>query len=170
MKFYEVKAIPVNAMKRHVHDKFFMIMSIFANFCHFLPTSANFITFYIINESVWVNLCLEERIKRRVSCSYYVDLLSLHNRGGEGRDQKSWKGSAAVANFGKSVSSDLSYDHWQWRLVIWHFKSLIIWQKSDTITTAMVIMENQHIVNITDINVPNLQLLNIWRDELDSEC
>ena len=43
MKFYEVKAIPVNAMKRHVHDKIFMIMSIFANFCHFLPTSANFI-------------------------------------------------------------------------------------------------------------------------------
>ena len=52
------------------------------------------------------------RIKRRVSCSYYVDLLSLHNRGGgEGRDQKSWKGSAAVANFGKSVSIGLSYDH-----------------------------------------------------------
>ena len=34
----------------------------------------------------------------------------------------------------------------------------------------MVIMENQHIVNIIDINVPNLQLLNIWRDELNSEC
>jgi len=129
--------------------------------CQFLPIFANFC------QLLQILLLLHNKMKVCESTSvwkgelregFLVVIMLIYwvctTGGGEGRDQKSWKGSAAVANFGKSVSIDLSYDHWQWRLVIWHFKWLIIWQKSDTITTtAMVIMENQHIVNTIEISM-----------------